>query len=297
MGFKQAVRGRAVSISAVVLISITLSVLALVGSFSLVARGAISGLEEKLDVTIYFKDGTTIEILEEVAQVVRAYPEVKNVDTTTADEALAIFEENHQNEPLTMQALREVGENPFFSTIQIQAEDPSFYESIVADLDTGTGISGEAYNQINKIDFIDNREVIEKFDNLIEGITRLGAITGIVFLLIGLFTMVHALRLSGMRFKEQMDVMSLVGADKKYINGPLIAQGAYYGAFSAVVSFIGLSILFKVADVRLAQFLNLDLIGFWRQNILQAVALLFVFGITFSVIAAYLATRKLTKRA
>ena len=62
---------------------------------------------------------------------IKNLPEVKEVGYTSREDALVQFRQRHQDDELTLQALDEIGANPFGASFNIRARDPAQYESIV----------------------------------------------------------------------------------------------------------------------------------------------------------------------
>ncbi|KKR65741.1 MAG: hypothetical protein UU06_C0012G0037, partial [Parcubacteria group bacterium GW2011_GWB1_40_5] len=118
---------------------------------------------------------TSLEQLPEIA------PPVVYV---TREEVLADFKNRHQNDEFTLQALDELGENPLGATLNIKAKDPSQYESIVSFF----GLKGSEcssleskFSIIDKVNYCQNKDAIDRLTNIINSANRLGFILTIFY--------------------------------------------------------------------------------------------------------------------
>ena len=103
-----------------------LSVNVLIGVNVLLER-AVRTLEEKVDMSIYFREGTPQAILDQAKFFLSSLPRVSSVELLTAEEALDTFRKRHANEPKILGALGELEKNPLGATIIVKARHPSDY--------------------------------------------------------------------------------------------------------------------------------------------------------------------------
>ncbi len=82
--------------------------------FQGIAGYLTSKIQDKIDITAYFKDGTQEQdILDVKNEILKMSPNIKNIEYISKDQALASFNENHKDNPVLAKALQEVGDNPF----------------------------------------------------------------------------------------------------------------------------------------------------------------------------------------
>ena len=112
--------------TAFVLILALLSVNVLVGVNALVDR-AIVVLENKIDVSVYFKSDTPEAVLQQAQFFMASLPQVKEVTLLTPEEALARFREVHANDVRILQALDEIGTNPLGASLILKAQKTTDY--------------------------------------------------------------------------------------------------------------------------------------------------------------------------
>src|SRR3989344_1558967 len=134
-GFTSFWRNSFVSLASIFVMTMTLMIVgslmflnALVGSF-------IDYVKDKVDVNVYFTTNIEEQPILDLKTSLETLPEVSFVTYTSRDDALANFRARHENDQLTLQALDELGENPFGAALAIKAKEPSQYEGIAAFLE------------------------------------------------------------------------------------------------------------------------------------------------------------------
>ena len=111
-GFINFRRGGVVSWAAVLVMTITLSVITLIIFFQAILHFSLAQIKDKVDVTIYFTVGAPEDQILALQSSLQQLPEVASVSYTSADEALALFRDRHESDYPTIQALDEIGTNP-----------------------------------------------------------------------------------------------------------------------------------------------------------------------------------------
>ena len=165
-------------------------------------------------------------------------PEVTAVTYTSSEQALENFKNLHQDDFLTLQALNELDENPLGASLNVKAEDTSQYESITNFLETGPVLSNEGTSIIDKVNYHQNKLVIDRLTSIINGAQKLGFIVTLILVLISIVITFNTIRLTIYFAREEIGVMRLVGAENKYIRGPFMVEGILYGSIASVLTLI-----------------------------------------------------------
>src|SRR3989344_6973510 len=129
-GFINFTRGGLVSFAAVLVVTITLSVITLIILLHSVLYFSLNTIKEKVDVTIYFTVDAPPERIMLLKESLEKLPEVAEVSYTSSEEALALFRGRHENDYPTIAALDEIGTNPLGAYLNVKAKEISQYESI-----------------------------------------------------------------------------------------------------------------------------------------------------------------------
>lgn len=295
-GFLNFVRNSFVSLSSVLVMTITLCVITLIIFSQAVLNFSLSQLKDKVDVTVFFTVGASESEILRIQGQLEALPEVAFVEYISAEQALANFRERHANDYLTLQALEELDSNPLGATLNVKAIDAIEYEEIANFLETGEVLEANQRSIIDKVNYFQNKLVIDRLISITEGAKRLGLGITLVLVLISVVITFNTLRLTIYIAREEIGVMRVVGAENHYIRGPFMVEGILYGLVSAFITMI---IFYPVSlwlGANMTDFLGINLNTYYFANFFQLLVITAVFGIILGVISSFFATRAYLKK-
>ena len=279
--------------SAILAMVIALSMIGstiLMGAF---LQSTLATVQDKIDINIYFNlDAPEDEILA-LKKSLEVLPEVKNVDYISREQRLENFRKRNENNQDTLDALSELDDNPLPAALNIKANDPSQYQSINDFLDEKTLLSIDGAGIINKINYNDNKIVIDRLSKIINGVEKFGFIITIALILVSIFITLNTLRLVIYISREEIGVMKLVGAGNKYVRGPFVVQGIIYGVVSALIAtalFYPFTSWLKNATGEF--YGGIDLFKYYVTNFNQIFVILLVSGIVLGALSSFLAVRR-----
>lgn len=225
-------RNRGTSIAAIFVLMIT--TLLMTGLFVV---GGISGflveeLQNKIDITAYFKEDTSeVDILSIKEEILKNSPDVKNVQYVSKEDALNEFNERHEDNDIFARALLEVGGNPFLPSLNIVTSgSPAQYEQISNVLE-----SDQFSNFVEKVDFSQKRDTIEKVFAITSNINRFGIALALVLVIIAAAVVFNTIKLVLDNSKEEITTMRIVGASNWFLRAPFIIEGAIFGAIAFLI--------------------------------------------------------------
>ena len=125
-------RNKGISIAAIFILVITIMLITGLIFFQGIAGYLTSQIQDKIDITAYFKSGTQeSDILSAKTEIMKMSPNIKNIEYVSQDQALASFNQKHGSNQVLSKALQEVGDNPFLPSLNITTNgDPSQYAEI-----------------------------------------------------------------------------------------------------------------------------------------------------------------------
>lgn len=278
--------------AAVLVVTITLSVLTFLILLQSVLHFSLDQIKDKVDVTIYFYTGVSAEKINVLQQSLERLPEAENVAYTSAEEALRIFKERHANDYSTLEALEEIGENPLGASLNVKAKEVSQYETIANFLKEDNLLSIGSDNIIEKVNYYQNKLAIDRLNSIITGAQRLGFLITLILAIIAAIITFNTIRLTIYISREEIGVMRLVGASKMGVRGPFLIEGAIYGVIAAVVTMlIYLPLTFWLSR-NMKDFLGLDIWSYYLSNFFQIFTIILSGGIILGMISSFLAIRK-----
>lgn len=290
-GWQNFKRNSYLSMATTGILALTLILFTGLLTFNFLSSSVLADLEDKVDVTAYFNDDAVESDILIVGEELKEMETVESVTYVSKEEALDKFKERHKDDELIQESLSELDENPLQASLNIKAVDPSYYEDIVGELEASF-----LSNVIEKINFYENRGVIEKVQKISDGIEKWGLI-GIALLgLIAVLVAFNTVRLTIYSQRNEIEVMRLVGAGNGQIRGPYILEGGLYGAFGGIIA---LAIFYPAAyaiSPKIGSFApTIDLFGYFGTYALQVTSLVIGIGVILGIVSSYIAIRRYLK--
>ncbi|MDO8492205.1 MAG: permease-like cell division protein FtsX [bacterium] len=292
-GFINFWRNGFVSFSSVSTMTITLSVIGLLIFSSALFKSSLEQLKNKVDINVYFVTSAPESDILALKNDIKTMPEVKSADYVSREEVLSEFKIRHENDQLTLQALEELGENPFGATLNIRAKETSQYESITKFLESKSGTAVGATSIISKINYYDNKKAIDSLTGIIEAGKLIGTVIVSIFITISIIVTFVMIQLVIYISREEVSVMRLVGASTTYIRGPLVVTGIMYGVIAGFVTLIILYIIaYYLASGTAAFFGGINILSYYVKNFPQILLIILGSGVFLGAISSYLAVRR-----
>ena len=227
-----------ISWAAILIVTITLSVITTIMLSQAVLNYSLNQVRDKVDVTVYFNVGADQEKIITLKSAIENLPETKSVSYTSADEALKIFRDRHQEDYPTIQALDEINSNPLGGYLNIKAKEVSQYDAIANFLKSDSLLASGSSSIIDKVNYNQNKVVIDRLNSIIAGAQKLGFLVTLILVIISILITFNTIRLTIFISKEEIGVMRLVGASKTRVRGPFMIEGAIYGFLATVITML-----------------------------------------------------------
>jgi cell division transport system permease protein len=285
-------RSGLVSSASVLVTTITLSVITALFLFNAALSSMILSLQDKVDIAVYFTVDAPEERILSLKQTLEKMPEVQSVNYVSADEEVLAFRDRHTSDYLTIQALDELGNNPFGGSISIKAKDSAQYESISALLEGDSAIARDNSQIVERINFAQNKTVIERLNMLISGARKGGSATTIILALISIVIMYTTVRLTIYMSREEIGVMRLVGASGAYVRGPFIVEGMLYGLFAWIITILLFLPITYIVTRQIGSLMTMNLYQYFVSHFFTDGLLVLLVGLSLGAFSSFLAARK-----
>lgn len=240
--FREAVRriwiSKRTSFVAVAMITISLLIL---GSFLLVAENlerAVTQWQGKSRVNIYLEAEATQDEIRAVDAFLAARPTLAQRRFVTREQALARFRSYFSN---LSEVVGQLDENPFPPSFEIEvtpmtAQSPGFDR----DMRQLRGIAG-----VEQVQF--DWEWLNRLKRIISIVNLAGVVAGGVLAIAAAFTIANVIRLTMMLYREEIEIMRLVGATERIIRGPFLIEGLLQGTLGGLLAVGLLFLLFETS--------------------------------------------------
>jgi len=214
--------------------------LVLVGAFALLLRN----MEELLDqfgddlrVTAYLESDVSREALRALQDRVLAIPGVEDVEALSQDEALERFRASVGSGSALLDGL---DINPLPASLEISLrDDRRSAEGMEAVAKAIEGLAGvESLSS--------GRDWVEGYLRAVALVRGVGVGLGIILALATLLIVANTIRLGIYARRDELEILSLVGASRPFVQAPFLLEGLVQGAAGGVIALGLLYTLFRL---------------------------------------------------
>lgn len=291
-GFVGFWRNAFVSLAAIFVMTVALFVIGATLLLDQLLGASLANIQDKVDINVYFVTTAEQEQMEALQTSLAALPEVTEVTFTSREEALAQFRERHRTDELTIQALEELGDNPLGASLAVRAQETSQYERIAQFLEEQQTQEDPQAPLIDRVNFVKNKEAIDKLTAIIGAVERSSLITMAVLVAAAVVITFNTIRLAIYTTREEIAVQRLVGASNMFIRGPFMLQGVMYGLTSGVLALLILYPILLWLGPQTESFFQVNLFGYFVDNFAYIFGVLVGSGVVLGLISSILAVSR-----
>lgn len=279
------------STATVLIMSVTLSVWTSLFLLNVVLTSVLNTLSEKVDISVYFNIGAKEYDILSLKEKLTNLEEVSNVTYVSVGEALEVFKKRHSDDDILLKSVEELGDNPLEASLNVLAKDASKYESVSSFLN-----QNQFENIISKVNYAENKTVIERFNNIISVLRKSGFAASLVLALITFLVAFNTVRLAIYSSREEITIMKLVGASNWFVRGPFIVEGILHGLVASGFAFLIIIPGVAALGPKLFNFLpDINLVNYLGDNFWALLLFQTLGGIALGVFSSWFAIRKYLK--
>ncbi|MDP3962680.1 MAG: permease-like cell division protein FtsX [bacterium] len=302
-GFVNFWRNGFLSLAALIVLTLSLTAFGALIFGSAFGRTLVEEVKSKVDINVYFSLSAEESAILDLKKIIEQLPEVDGVEYISRDQALASFRNKWKDNTLILQGLDEIGDNPFPAVLNIMAKEPSQYAGIAGFLDGKDSLSKSGTAIIDKVNYNQNKLVIERLGRIIPAVQKGGLILAVILVIVAVIIIFNTIRLIIYNSKDEISVMKLVGASNSYIRGPFVMSGIMYGLISGILTLAVLAIFAFYSDLAILKFAGVQgtqdfslivnvFSSYFRQNFGEIFAIILGSGVILGAISSYLAVRR-----
>jgi cell division transport system permease protein len=232
-GFKNITRSIWLSITAIIVMTVSLASVALIICMSVTVGYAVRNIDTLVSFPAFFKENVVEEqITSTVLPKLKTNPTIKSIDYFDKDKAKANLDAGLAG--LASGTLKQ-DENYAWRYILITPNKSEDYSNLVNYVKDGE--FKDVFEEVSS-----DKASIDSILKFYGWVNLLGIVTVIIFSVVAILVMSNILRMTIYNHKEEIEIMRLVGATNNYIRGPFVTQGILYNVISAllvVVIFVG----------------------------------------------------------
>jgi cell division transport system permease protein len=256
--------------------------------FNVVSRSAITTIQDKIDISVYFKSNAPEDSILNIKRSLEGLDEVKDAQYVSREQALADFKARHAGEEVVSQTLDELEQNPLLASLNIKAKDPRQYDTIAQYLS-----ADNLADLIEKVTYAQNQVVIDRLIALIETFQKAGITMTVFLAFLAVMVTFTTIRLAIFSASDQLSIMRLVGASNSFIRGPYIIEGIFYGFIAGIVSFLIFIPVMRFASPYVVSFIpEVNLAAYFGTHFLSLFFYQLLFCIGLGVLSGTIAIRR-----
>lgn len=240
-------RNKLFSLASIATISACLFLFGLFYAVILNFQNVVRTAEEDVSVTVFFKDGTTQEEMEQIGAQIRARDEVSEAKFISADEAWAEWAPENIGEDYN----EIYTENPLegMDNYEIYMNDVSKQESLVGWLES-----------IPQVDNVRHSEIAA---TTLTGVNALVAYTSVgiiaILLAVSVFLINNTVMIGISVRKSEIEIMKYIGATDFFVRSPFVIEGILIGLIGSLLPLGLIYVLYKkVIDYVMIEFPSLS---------------------------------------
>ena len=291
------------STAATVVMAFTLIILFITVVASVILTNTAEMMKDKIDITIYLKPGTSVDILDQLSETLSKDSNTKSIVTSTSEQEYAKFlEDNTDSEDIINildEEMTELMIGKMQSTMRVKVYNVDNLESI-KELVATDDLFMEYLDKEKAPTYDVNQAEIATITSWARIARPGGIVLGAVFLVVSVLIIFSTIRMAIFSRREEIYMMKLVGADKSFIRGPFLIEaeicGIIAGLVAATISFIG----FEFLAPRLSDYgINIDTISevMHSNQLILVYAVFILAGVIIGRISARLAISKYLNKA
>jgi len=227
-----------VFVNVVTIGTITLALL-IVSLFLLVfvnLEGAAENWSERVQVTVYFDKELASQEQSAFRGKISALSGVSHVNYVSRDEAMKRFKNRLRGQETLLEGVRpEILPASLEIALKRSHRDTASVENFVSLLKRIPGISEVQYGE----------EWVRRFNSFLNFMRLLGALLGGFLIIAVIFIVSNTIKLTIYSRRDELEVMSLVGATRFFIKAPFLLEGLIQGTVGSVLSVLLLFCLYE----------------------------------------------------
>lgn len=191
---------------------------------------AVEAVEDRIEVSVYFKPNIPQERLTGATSYLRALPQVRDVEIVTGEEALDRFKRRHANDEAILASLTEVDRNPFGPSLVVRAKSANDFPFILDALQ-----NPQFRDDIRDKDFGNYAQIIDRIRQTTDRIRLYGLGLAALFLAIAVMIVSNTVRMGIFIHREEIGVMKLVGATDRFVKAPFLLEAIIYSLLATAL--------------------------------------------------------------
>jgi cell division transport system permease protein len=218
---------RSALMSMATILSIT-TILIIVGVFLLISINSslfLENLESQLEIVVYLEDNISKAELNNLKSNITSIDGIKEIKFVSKEEAYQRLLKNLGEQKDILSAIEK---NPLPASFEIQAKDPKMIKQIANQI--------AEFKKVEEVEY--GQEIAEKLLNFTYIFRRTGMLILAFLVFASILIISNIIKITVYARRNEIEIMSLVGATSWFIKWPFIIEGFLQSFISAILSII-----------------------------------------------------------
>lgn len=260
--------------------------------FRVAADAAANSIQDKIDISAYFKTNVSEDQILNVKQSLESIAEVKSVEYVSRDKALEDFKAKHSGDVVISQGINELDSNPLEASLRIKARKPDQYAAIKNYLNSQSIAELVDKQPIDS----ENQVVIDRLAAIVNNVQRGGFLLALILAIIAGLVVFNTIRIAIYSNREEIGIMRVVGASNALVRGPSMVEGIISGALGSVISLVVMAPAAYFISPHLEVFIpGLNIFGYFYAHIVSLFFYQIIFGVGIGAFSSFMAVRRYLK--
>lgn len=192
-------------------------------------ENAADNWSEKVQVTVYFEKDLSPQEQTDIKNRIQALPATAKINWVSRDEALKRFKERLKGQETLLDGIRpEVLPTSFEITLKKNSRSTEEVDAYVAKLKKVPAIGEIQYGE----------EWVRRFNTFLTFMRIIGGLVGSFLVLAVIFIVSNTIQLTIYARRDELEVMSLVGATRLFIKMPYLLEGFVQGLVGGILALL-----------------------------------------------------------
>ncbi|MDO8598480.1 MAG: permease-like cell division protein FtsX [bacterium] len=219
------------SVTTILILTLTLVSVQVLLTVNVAGRIALEELESRVDLRVQFLPAVSETEVDAVRVRIQQRPEVRAVEHRARAQVLEEFQTAHRGNTEILEALTELGENPFGPELRIQVHRPEDLAAVAREFEDPT-ISAS----VTETGAGDRLALVERLSALTAKLRTAGiALSGLSFI-VTLLIIINAMRIATYARRDEVGIMKLVGATNWFVRTPFLIMGVLSSAVATGIA-------------------------------------------------------------
>jgi len=222
-------------------------------------NGILSYVETRPQVTVYFQDTVEEGDIFAIRDELSASGKTMSIEYVSKEDALEIYKDLNKNNPLLLEM---VTAEILPASLEVYASQPEYLSEIAEFLKKQPGIDEVVFQQ----------NIVERLVGLTTLLRRSSVVILFFLLIISVIVLMTTTAFKIALKKDEIELMTLLGASKSYVRRPFLMEGMFFGIVSGTAAFAIFYLIFLYANTFLKSYLagipNLPFYNLGNLNII-----------------------------